>query len=268
MGVSFTRYDALYGIAAGESRIDMEQDKVQSRGEWRVNGAGIEAIRYWFGKSDYQHREIENATGEARLAVPQQGVRGARRGAAPARQDRVRRAARRHRHAVRPAQDVGAQLSKPADLLLDPARDQQRGCLPVRGTAGHQAAQAAGGRAHRADGREGVGLDLVAPNARLAACRGALVRALQRQRGLPLSAADGHRRATDRPVRRARAGGRRAVLQGRARGDRDVRDRQSVPDQGEGPDLRARLQEGDGRVALRYVGLLHQVRRVHLQAGR
>ena len=64
MGVSFNRYDALYGIAAGESRIDMEQDKVQSRGEWRVNGGGVEAIRYWFGKSDYQHREIENETGE------------------------------------------------------------------------------------------------------------------------------------------------------------------------------------------------------------
>ena len=59
-GVSFTRYDACYGIAGGRtSRIDMEQDKVQSRGEWRVNGAGIEAIRYWFGMSDYQHNEID-----------------------------------------------------------------------------------------------------------------------------------------------------------------------------------------------------------------
>ena len=64
MGVSFTRYDALYGIANGESRIDMNQDKVQSRGEWRVNGAGIEAIRYWFGHSDYTHSEIENETGD------------------------------------------------------------------------------------------------------------------------------------------------------------------------------------------------------------
>jgi hypothetical protein len=65
MGVSFTRYDALYGIAAGDSRIDMNQDKVQSRGEWRVNGAGIEAVRYWFGMSDYRHTEIVNATGDA-----------------------------------------------------------------------------------------------------------------------------------------------------------------------------------------------------------
>ena len=44
--------------AAKRARIDMKQDKVQSRGEWRVRGAGIEAIRYWFGMSDYAHNEI------------------------------------------------------------------------------------------------------------------------------------------------------------------------------------------------------------------
>jgi len=30
-----------------------------------VNGAGIEAVRYWFGMSDYRHTEIVNATGDA-----------------------------------------------------------------------------------------------------------------------------------------------------------------------------------------------------------
>ena len=58
IGVSFTRFDALYGIAGEDSRIDMTQDKVQSRGEWRVGGMGIEAIRYWLGTSDYQHTEV------------------------------------------------------------------------------------------------------------------------------------------------------------------------------------------------------------------
>jgi iron complex outermembrane receptor protein len=60
IGIAFTRYDALYGIAASEenARIDMIQDKFQSRGEWRVGGMGIEAIRYWFGASDYRHNEI------------------------------------------------------------------------------------------------------------------------------------------------------------------------------------------------------------------
>lgn len=58
MGLAFTHYDALYGIPAEDARIDMIQDKIQSRGEWRVGGFGIEAIRYWFGASDYRHKEI------------------------------------------------------------------------------------------------------------------------------------------------------------------------------------------------------------------
>jgi iron complex outermembrane receptor protein len=58
VGLSFTRYNALYGIPDGDARIDMVQDKIQSRGEWRVRDYGIEAIRYWFGASDYEHNEI------------------------------------------------------------------------------------------------------------------------------------------------------------------------------------------------------------------
>jgi iron complex outermembrane receptor protein len=58
IGISFTRYNALYGIPDDEARIDMVQDKIQSRGEWRVRDYGIEAIRYWFGASDYEHKEI------------------------------------------------------------------------------------------------------------------------------------------------------------------------------------------------------------------
>jgi iron complex outermembrane receptor protein len=58
IGVAFARYDALYGIPAEDARIDMIQDKFQSRGEWRVGGMGIEAIRYWFGASNYNHKEV------------------------------------------------------------------------------------------------------------------------------------------------------------------------------------------------------------------
>ena len=58
IGIAFTRYDSLYGIPAEDARIDMIQDKFQSRGEWRVGGMGIEAIRYWFGASDYRHNEV------------------------------------------------------------------------------------------------------------------------------------------------------------------------------------------------------------------
>ena len=63
-GVSYARFSSLYGIpgsraAAERKRIDMEQDKWQSRGEWRLGGAaGVEAVRYWLGHSVYAHNEL------------------------------------------------------------------------------------------------------------------------------------------------------------------------------------------------------------------
>ena len=67
-GVAFTQYNALYGIPGAEAltnrtRIDMHQQKVQSRGEWRVRDNGIETIRYWIGGSIYAHNEIGFETG-------------------------------------------------------------------------------------------------------------------------------------------------------------------------------------------------------------
>ena len=63
IGVSFTRYESLYGIpgeeaAEGRPRIDMEQDKVQAKGEVRIKAGGIEGIRFWFGATDYAHNEV------------------------------------------------------------------------------------------------------------------------------------------------------------------------------------------------------------------
>jgi iron complex outermembrane recepter protein len=63
IGVAFSRYNSLYGIPGKDAidartRIDMQQDKIQSRGEWRVRDYGIEVIRFWFGSSNYAHNEI------------------------------------------------------------------------------------------------------------------------------------------------------------------------------------------------------------------
>ena len=64
IGVSFVRFESFYGIpglAAEEGelpRIDLGQDKVLVRGEWRPNRGGIEAVRLWFGASDYAHDEL------------------------------------------------------------------------------------------------------------------------------------------------------------------------------------------------------------------
>ena len=62
-GVSLSRYQSFYGIPGEEAlelmpRIDLEQNRLQSKGEWRVGGMGVEAIRYWFGTSEYAHNEV------------------------------------------------------------------------------------------------------------------------------------------------------------------------------------------------------------------
>jgi iron complex outermembrane receptor protein len=66
LGVSYIHYESLYGIPGEEaveesSRIDMNQDKILSKGEWRPKAGGVDAIRYWFGWSDYAHDELVDA---------------------------------------------------------------------------------------------------------------------------------------------------------------------------------------------------------------
>ncbi len=62
MGLSFTHFTSIYGIPgndapASRTRIDMEQFKLNGKGEFRVNGGFIETIRYWAGGSVYKHKE-------------------------------------------------------------------------------------------------------------------------------------------------------------------------------------------------------------------
>lgn len=68
VGVSVSRFESIYGIPGEEAdhgapRIDMVQDKVNAKGEWRVNGSAIEAVRFWFGASDYAHNEVVREDG-------------------------------------------------------------------------------------------------------------------------------------------------------------------------------------------------------------
>jgi iron complex outermembrane recepter protein len=62
MGLSFTHFTSLYGIPgndapASRTRIDMEQFKLNGKGEFRFHGSPVEAIRYWIGGSVYKHKE-------------------------------------------------------------------------------------------------------------------------------------------------------------------------------------------------------------------
>lgn len=62
VGLSVSQQDALYHIptleaANGNTRIDAKQTKVLSKGEWRAPSGVVDAVRYWFGATDYFHAE-------------------------------------------------------------------------------------------------------------------------------------------------------------------------------------------------------------------
>ena len=170
---------------------------------------------------------------------------------------------------VRP-RPAGARASKAS--LLDPAQYQQRRRLPVRGAAGDEEAALAGRRPHR--GRRGrrAPASIFPPSS----CRRPMspisrgqahLHAEERQRRLPLRAAAGVVARLTGAARGARAGRRRALLQGRARGDRHLRDRQPLPHHGDRRntfELGFKRAKGDFRfdASVYYT----ELRRLHLQA--
>jgi iron complex outermembrane recepter protein len=62
-GAAITQNNALYRIPGidGEdhqTRIDARETKVTSKGEFRPMAGGIDAVRFWYGYTDYKHNEI------------------------------------------------------------------------------------------------------------------------------------------------------------------------------------------------------------------
>ncbi|KRR01948.1 TonB-dependent receptor [Bradyrhizobium jicamae] len=63
IGAAIAQHNALYhipGIDGAEhlTRIDGEQTKFTTKGEYRPDNAAIDAIRFWAGATDYRHNEI------------------------------------------------------------------------------------------------------------------------------------------------------------------------------------------------------------------
>jgi len=63
VGLAVIQNNSLYRIPGidGEdhkTRIDANQTKVLSKGEWRAPNAAVDAIRFWSGFTDYKHNEI------------------------------------------------------------------------------------------------------------------------------------------------------------------------------------------------------------------
>lgn len=72
IGIAVSRHTSFYGIPTGDDeealeerpRIDLEQDKILLKGEWSgQNNIGLEAIRFWFGASNYNHNEVVDEGG-------------------------------------------------------------------------------------------------------------------------------------------------------------------------------------------------------------
>lgn len=62
IGFSLSHFTSLYGIPGADApttrtRIDLEQTKLASKGEFHIDGSFIETIRYWAGGSVYRHDE-------------------------------------------------------------------------------------------------------------------------------------------------------------------------------------------------------------------
>jgi iron complex outermembrane receptor protein len=68
VGIAVTAFDSFYRVpgqeaAATNTRIDMRQNKVTSKGEFRPDGYGVDAMRFWLGSTDYRHAELANENG-------------------------------------------------------------------------------------------------------------------------------------------------------------------------------------------------------------
>ncbi|MEL6288699.1 MAG: TonB-dependent receptor [Pseudomonadota bacterium] len=69
IGVAYTQFNSLYGIPGEEAaekrpRIELQQRKIQAKGELRVRDLGIDTLRFWFGSTDYTHDEVIFEDGE------------------------------------------------------------------------------------------------------------------------------------------------------------------------------------------------------------
>ena len=68
VGVAVSQFSSLYRVPGIEptetnTRIDMRQTKITSKGEVRPDSSPIDAIRFWLGATDYKHDELANEGG-------------------------------------------------------------------------------------------------------------------------------------------------------------------------------------------------------------
>lgn len=67
VGLSLAHIDSLYHVpgehADDNTRIDLEQTKLHLKGEFTPGGLLVDKVRFWFGSTNYFHKEIEDDAG-------------------------------------------------------------------------------------------------------------------------------------------------------------------------------------------------------------
>ena len=63
VGMAVSQFNSIYHIpgldgAAHNTRIDMKQTKLTSKGEFRPQSDSVDTVRFWLGYTDYKHNEI------------------------------------------------------------------------------------------------------------------------------------------------------------------------------------------------------------------
>jgi iron complex outermembrane receptor protein len=62
-GIAVAQTNSLYRIPGAEpenanGRIDAEQTRLTGKGEYRPDASAVDAVRYWWGATDYRHNEL------------------------------------------------------------------------------------------------------------------------------------------------------------------------------------------------------------------
>src|SRR4029078_12739867 len=63
VGAAISRFTSLYRIptlegAQNNGRIDLQQTKITSKGEFRPQSSAIDVVRFWLGAVEYQHHAV------------------------------------------------------------------------------------------------------------------------------------------------------------------------------------------------------------------
>ena len=271
-----SRFNSLYGIPGGEAAEEAHAHR-PAAGQGAVEGRMARArLRHRGDPLLVRRHQLRPQRGaDSRAATLEIGSRFTNASRKAASRSSTCRSGRRSascaaRSACRSAIATCGGMSFEGDSLLDPARTNSVAAFWFEELQVTRAAAPAGGRPHRAHARSTApALDLHRSRSPRRSSRGrAHLQAQERQRRRPLRAAARRRGARSR---RSTWSGRRPTPSSspRARTRRPAPSRSAIPSSTmeKASTFELGFKRAKGAVALRCLRLLHEVRRLHLQAA-